>query len=254
MEYPRDYRNFLKSHGLEAWREKRVESDQMRGVQRPPAEKPFPQDAVLIDLVPREELNVGNMPVREVIARRKSRRAFTSEPLSLEELSYLLWATQGISRVGQAPDGLIAYRTVPSGGCRHTFETYLVINRVTGVEPGLYRYLPLEHKLLFMRSDTELLEQISSACCGQEFVGESAVVFIWTTIPYRMEWRYTVGSHKIIALDSGHVCQNLYLAAESIGGGACGIGAYFQKDVDAIIGADGEDEFTIYVAPVGKVG
>ena len=81
----------------------------------------------------------------------------------------------------------------------------------------------------------------------------SAVVFIWTAIPYRTEWRYTILSPKIIAQDSGHLCQNLYLACEAIGAGTCAIGAYDQGKMDPILGVDGSEELAIYVATVGKV-
>jgi nitroreductase len=68
-----------------------------------------------------------------------------------------------------------------------------------------------------------------------------------------MEWRYHLIAHKVIALDAGHLCQNLYLACESIGAGTCGIGAYNQEKVDSILGVNGEDELTIYIAPTGKI-
>ncbi len=79
------------------------------------------------------------------------------------------------------------------------------------------------------------------------------MTFIWTVIPYRTEWRYSMLSPKIIAQDSGHLCQNLYLASEAIGAGTCAIGAYDQSKIDPILGVDGEEEFTIYMAPVGKI-
>ena len=78
------------------------------------------------------------------------------------------------------------------------------------------------------------------------------MVFIWTAIPYRTEWRYSMVAHKIIAMDAGHLCQNLYLASEAIGAGTCAVGAYNQSEMDTIVGVDGEDEFVIYVAPVGR--
>jgi SagB-type dehydrogenase family enzyme len=142
---------------------------------------------------------------------------------------------------------------VPSAGARHSFETYLIINRVTGLKPGIYRYLPLEHKLLIVNSQAPTNRQISDACSGQTFVSKAAAVFIWTTIPYRAEWRYTIRAYKGIAVDAGHICQNLYLACEAIGAGTCAILAYNQKATDALIGVDGEEEFTVYLAPVGKV-
>ena len=91
------------------------------------------------------------------------------------------------------------------------------------------------------------------AASNQSFAGKSAVTFIWTTIPARMEWRYSRASYKVIALDAGHVCQNLYLACETIGAGTCAIAAYDQEIADSILGIDGVEEFTIYMAPVGKV-
>jgi SagB-type dehydrogenase family enzyme len=81
----------------------------------------------------------------------------------------------------------------------------------------------------------------------------TAVCFIWTAVPYRMEWRYSTLSPKLIALDAGHVCQNLYLACEAIGAGTCAIGAYDQRAIDAFLRVDGVDEFAVYMAPVGKV-
>jgi SagB-type dehydrogenase family enzyme len=207
---------------------------------------------------------MGRMPVAEAIRRRRSRREFTEEPLSLGELSFLLWATQGMDEVATrafggwlaakdpaAPRARALLRTVPSAGGRHPFETYLLVNRVEGLAPGLYRYLAVEHKLVALRADGELAEEVADTF--MPWVQRSAVVFIWATVPYRTEWRYSIMAHKMIAQESGHVCQNLYLASEAIGAGACAI-TYDQAKVDGILGVDGEEEFTVYVAPVGKVG
>jgi len=83
-------------------------------------------------------------------------------------------------------------------------------------------------------------------------VGAAAVTFVWTAIPYRMEWRYGLAAHRVILLDAGHVCQNLYLACEAIGAGTCAAAAYDQEKIDGLLGLDGKDEFVIYLAPVGK--
>jgi SagB-type dehydrogenase family enzyme len=238
-------RHFLKADDWEVWGT--LETDQRRGVPVPALEKPVPEGAQLVDLVAPADLTVGQAPLLEVIRRRRSRRSFTPEPLTLEELSFLLWATQGIS--GARPN----LRTVPSGGARHPFETYLLIRRVEGVEPGIYRYLPLEHKLCFHRPLPERQGKVEGAWRGQRMMEECAVVFLWTAIPYRTEWRYAVVAHKIIAQDSGHLCQNLYLACEAIGAGTCAVGAYSQAPADALLGVDGEDEFVVYMAPVGKI-
>jgi SagB-type dehydrogenase family enzyme len=192
-----------------------------------------------------------NISIAEAIRNRESRRKYTPESLKLPELSFLLWATQGIKSFDK--NRVLTKRTVPSGGARHPFETYLIINRVEGVEPGVYRYLPIEHKLLLVDNSKPVPTRISEACWGQGFVGESAVVFVWAAIPYRTEWRYSVISYKDIAVEAGHICQNLYLACEAIGAGARAILAYEQKAMDSLIGVDGEDEFTVYLASLGKV-
>ncbi|MFC1921727.1 SagB/ThcOx family dehydrogenase [Chloroflexota bacterium] len=255
------YRRFLKSDRWEDW--KNYESDQKKGLSPPPRQKSYPEGATLIDLIAAEDLTVGQMPVIQAIRRRRSRREFTEQPLTLEELSFLLWATQGINDhatqafgdwlVSKDPDAVKAQstlRTVPSAGGRHPFETYTLVNRVKGLDPGLYRYLAVEHKLLFLRAGTELTEQVVDGF--MRWVQRSTVVFIWATIPYRTEWRYSIVAHKMITQESGHICQNLYLASEAIGAGTCAI-TYDQAKVDRILGVDGKEEFAIYVAPVGKV-
>jgi len=224
---------------------------QNRGVEPPPIQKPYPKDATLIDLVSVSKLkDISSMDVFTAIYNRKSRRDFTFESLSLKELSFLLWATQGIRKV---INPAAAFRTTPSAGCRHALETYLCVFRVENLLEGIYRYLPIEHKLLPVSNPAQLSSRIIAAALGQQFVASSAVTFIWTTIPYRMEWRYSMAAHKVIALDAGHVCQNLYTACEAIGAGICAVAAYNQKMMDELVDVDGNEEFTIYLAPVGRV-
>ena len=160
-----------------------------------------------------------------------------------------MWATQGIR---QNLDSGHALRTVPSAGCRHAFETYLCVLNIQDLDQGIYRYLPREHQLLFEFTEEDLNKKIRHAVLGQRYPGEAAVTFIWATIPYRMEWRYGIAAHKVIAIDAGHVCQNLYLACEAIGAGTCAIAAYDQGERDKLLRIDGQDEFTIYIASVGK--
>ncbi|MEN6370037.1 MAG: SagB/ThcOx family dehydrogenase [Thermotogota bacterium] len=226
--------------------------DQQKGVTPPPFEKPAAPGAKLIPLVPADRIALGRMPLVNAIRDRESRREFTDEALSLEELSFLLWATQGIRRV--SPKGTWAMRNVPSGGCRHPFETYLRVRHVETLAPGLYRYLPVEHALVAVDAPgADPTISLAEACYGQQFVDTAAVSFVWTAIPYRTEWRYGPDSLKDILLSCGHICQNLYLACESIGAGTCAIVAYDQDELDTFLGVDGKDEISLYVAPVGKV-
>jgi len=226
-------------------------SDERQGIAPPPIERPFPEGATRVAMIAPDDLSLGSMPLAQAIRERQSRRTFTEEPLTLEELSFLLWATQGIRK--RHPERPIAFRTVPSGGCRHPYETYLQIERVEGVPPGLYRYSALDHELVFLREvrgDAE--PTLAEVCHGQSSVAAAAVTFIWTSIPYRMEWRYGPDSPKDILLGCGHVCQNLYLACESVGLGTCAIVAYAQDAMDAYLELDEDDEITLYVAPVGR--
>jgi SagB-type dehydrogenase family enzyme len=245
----RERRVLLKHHGIEheEWR-----SLQRRGIPPPPLEKPYPENSNLIGLMKTDDMSIDAIPLMGAIERRQSHRRFTDDSLTLEELSFLLWATQGVKSVDR--NKVWTKRTVPSGGARHPFETYPIVNRVESIEPRVYRYLPIEHKLLAVaKGDPQLPDKVSTACYGQTFIGKSAVVFVWATIPYRTEWRYSVISYKDILIEAGHICQNLYLACEAIGAGTCAIAAYDQEAMDTLIGVDGEDEFTVYLAPVGKV-
>jgi SagB-type dehydrogenase family enzyme len=227
-------------------------TDQHKGIQVPPVEKPYDSDADRIQL-PFPDQWTQKIEKKDLIAaisNRRSRRRFTSERLSMDELAFLLWATQGIR---QPAGGNLAYRTVPSAGARHSFETYLFVMRVEGIQPGLYRYLPVSNELLFVSEVGNMERRLAHACLGQAFVARGAVTFIWTTIPYRMEWRYSLAAHRVILIDAGHVCQNLYLACEAIQAGTCAVGAYDQEALDELLAIDGKDEFAVYLAPVGKI-
>lgn len=226
------------------WGTRSRNTDQMNGIPMPPFEKPFPDNATLIKLVPHEEISCGKTEVYTTIVERRSRRRYKDEAISLEELSYLLLSTQGIINPNRPQ-----FRTSPSGGARHGIETYLYIEKVDSINTGLYRYLPIEHKLLYL--GTPKKETLTSALADQDF--KPAVTFIWTVVPYRIAWRYDGAEEKLALLDVGHICQNLYIACEAENMGTCAIGAYEQKPLDDFLGIDGETEFSIYASPVGKM-
>lgn len=246
-ESTRNFKYFLKDDIRQQTDFRRT--DQNLGVPVPPIEKPCPLDAKKIPLIAPEALVMGELSLKKAISHRESRRKFKTQALTLDELSFLLWSTQGVREWRQKN----ALRTVPSAGNRHSLETYLVVFNVVGLAPGIYRYLPSQHQLVLESSPEQLKARVIEAALNQPFVGAGAVTFIWTAIPYRMEWRYADASYKVIALDAGHVCQNLYLACEAIGAGTCAIAAYNQQSADRLLNVDGEEEFVIYMAPVGKV-
>lgn len=244
------YREFLKDSIR-----KRINfrvSDQYQGTPEPTQQERVDPNAPIIGLPDPASCksSLQHPHLIDAIAGRKSRRRFSDSSLTLEELSFLLWSTQGLRAPGREPSH---FRTVPSAGARHSFETYLFINRIETLPTGLYRYLPLTHELVLVyETDQDFKKEISRAVLGQQFVATSAVVFVWTTVPYRMEWRYLQAAHRVILLDCGHVCQNLYLACEALGVGTCAIAAYDQEAIDDLLRIDGEEQFTIYLAPVGR--
>ena len=247
MDKVKEQRKWMKSNFAEM---EGVESDQRLGLVQPPLQKYYDENGNIIDLPKVKENVLRKVNILEIINNRKSRRSYSNENISLEELAFLLWSTQGVKDIRD--NNYATIRTVPSAGARHPFETYLAINKVEGLKSGIYRYLPLTHQLLFMFEEENLEERISELSLGQKFAGSCAVTFIWSAIPYRGEWRYNLVAHKAMLLDAGHVCQNLYLACEAINCGTCAIAAYDQENFDKFLKLDGEDEFVVYLAPVGK--
>lgn len=243
-------RSFLKSNFNEF---RNIKTDKMKGVSQPEGVKPYYPNSRIINLPAVNENILKKQDIYECIKDRRSTRLYSEEPISLEELSYLLWATQGITMTNKAG---MTFRTVPCSGATHSFETYLFIINVVGLEEGIYRYLPIEHKLLFMFALEDIDTKLDEITLDQPFVPhfakKAAVTFAWSTTPYRSEWKYDISAHKKILIDVGHVCQNLYLAGESVDMGVCAIGIYDQEAVDNLFKLDGEEEFIIYLAAAGK--
>jgi len=227
-----------------------IETDQEKELPQPDIQKPCHESDLLIDLCPFEDFSNYDASLLETLKNRKSRRKYSENPITFNELSFLLWSTQGVKKI--VNNGYATLRTAPSAGARQPFETYIIASKVEYLKPGLYRYLPLEHKLVFESELPDIYEKLDAATLNQGFIAKSAVTFVWAAVPYRTEWRYESAATKLIAIDAGHICQNLYLAGEAIGAGVCAVAAYDQEKMDALIGVDGEEEFTIYLAAVGK--
>lgn len=224
-------------------------SDQRKGLPQPPLELSYDKARPVIDLPLPADLPAYELDLRSTIENRRSVRRYSRDSLTLEELSFLLWCTQGVKEI---IDTHAALRTVPSAGARHAFETYLLVNNVEGLEAGLYRFLAIEHKLLQMNTLAGLADAITDACLHQSHVKKSAVTFFWSADPYRMTWRYGERGFRYLHLDAGHVCQNLYLSAAAIGAGVCAIAAFEDEALNRLLGLDGEEQFVIYLATVGK--
>lgn len=225
-------------------------SGQMMGLSQPPVELPCPGNGEAIRLPAPDSIAVPHIDLRDAILHRESRRSYRREPITLAELSFLLWCSQGVKR---EVTGEYTFRTVPSAGARHAFETYVLVNNVEGVPPGLYRYLAIEHLLAQVSAEPGIADNIFHACLYQQFAKKNAVTIIWTAVPYRMTWRYSERGYRYLFLDAGHACQNLYLGAEAVGCGVCAIGAFDDEAMNQLLGLDGESQFVIYIATVGRI-
>ena len=186
-----------------------------------------------------------------LIRDRRSARIYTGEEMSLLQLSFLLWATQGVKKLRGKKYATL--RTVPCGGARHEFETYLIVRNVTGLRPGAYHYLPLEHALEYLRPIEDAEQAITESLSGQSWAAKANVVFYWSMVPYRAEWRYGIYAHRIALIDAGHIRQNLYLACTGLNLGTCAIGAFSDPACNALFELDGVEEYIVYTAPVATV-
>lgn len=230
------------------------ESDQEKGIKAPAIDMPYRLDAETICLPDPKSIELDNVNIIELIEQRRSVRQYSKQALTLEELSYTLWATQGVKEVLEPQPGYeVTLRTVPSAGARHPFETFLLINNVEGITPGIYRYVATKHILVAFDLSEGIAKEVSKACLGQRFIERSAVTFIWVADIYKTIWRYKERSYRYAMLDAGHVCQNLYLTAGTIQSGVCAIAAYNDDVLNGLLQLDGNMQFSIYVATLGKL-
>ncbi len=210
--------------------------------ERPPQYKSYPDAARTPLPSPR---NADGLSLAAAIQQRRSIRDYTDEMLSLDALSQLLYATDGITLERR---GL---RSAPSAGALYPIETYVVAHRVADLEAGVYHYAVQDHSLARVRAGN-FQNDIARAGLMQGFLGEANVVLVLTAIFQRLRWKYRERTYRYALLEAGHMGQNVYLAATSMGMGACAVGAFNDKDVNALIGVDGEAEAALYLLAVGK--
>jgi len=190
----------------------------------------------------------GGKSLWEAIAQRRSTRDFSDQSITYTELSQLVWATQGITLKAQGFD----FRASPSAGALYPIETYFVANRVEDIPAGLYHYDVRKTQFILLR-EGNFGPELSQAGLGQEMLEEAACVFVWTAIVGRSKWKYRERAYRYIYMDAGHIGQTLYLAATALDLGCCTVGAFFDDEVDNLIGVDGKKEISVYLGAVGRV-
>lgn len=214
-------------------------------VNKPKTYKKYPDAIKKIEL-PTPEFD-KSIEFWNVIKNRHSSRKFTSEPMSIMELSLFLYGLSGLNRIFPQ----YAFRTTPSAGGLYPIETYPVGNNVKDLEKGLYHYDIQGHSLNLLKQG-DFRRKVAEGCLDQNIAFTSAINFIWTAMIGRSQWKYLQRCYRYIYLDAGHIGQNFYLIAEALGLGACTIGAIYDDELNNLLGIDGVEETAIYVGVVGK--
>ena len=189
----------------------------------------------------------GGPPLEEVLARRRSVRDYAARPVTLEELSRLLHDATGIT---DRRDPTWWFRSVPSSGALYPIEVYPVVFNVAGVAPGVYHYDVRRHRLELVRAG-DFRREVFDAAVSQEMILHTGLVLVLTGIFARVQFKYVDRSYRYMLLEAGHLGQNVYLAATALGLAPCGIGAYFDDDLNRLLGVDGREEATVYLLAVG---
>lgn len=189
----------------------------------------------------------GGPPLEVVLMQRRSVREYADRSLRLDELSRLLYDSTGIT---DRRDPSLAFRTIPSSGALFPIEVYPVLFRVAGVAPGVYHYDVQRHRLELVRPG-DFRREVFQAAVSQEMVLHTSLVLVLTGVFARVQWKYVDRAYRYLLLEAGHLGQNVYLAATALGLAPCGIGAFFDDDLNRLLGVDGRDEATVYLLAVG---
>jgi SagB-type dehydrogenase family enzyme len=213
---------------------------------KPDSYKEYP-DAITVKL--ERPKKCGDMSLHEALLRRKSLRRYLDVPVSSDALSCLVWASSGIQRKEMG----LEFRTTPSAGALYPIETYLVVNEVEHIEQGIYHYNVKDHVLEELKRGNSS-DVTAQASLGQMMCAKAAVVIIWTAVFERSRWKYQQRAYRYVYLEAGQMAQNLALASTSLGLGCCQVGAFFDNEVNQIIGVDGTNESVVYMSVIGQTG
>jgi SagB-type dehydrogenase family enzyme len=186
------------------------------------------------------------MSLNLALKTRRSIRRFRRQPITTDEISYLLWASTGIQRTEAGYE----FRTAPSAGALYPIDTYLIANNVDTLEMGLYHYAVRAHQLEQLDKG-DLRPAIAAAALGQTMCGTAAAVFVWSAVFARCKAKYGQRAYRYVYLDAGHIAENLALAAVSLDLGSCEIGAFYDDQVNVILDIDGVNESVICMAVLG---
>ena len=211
---------------------------------KPPLYKNYPE----AKKTPLPKPQYRGMILEQAIEQRRSVRNYSDQPLDLKDLSQLLFAAQGVTGKTYGTP----LRTSPSAGALYPFEIYVIANNVKDLEQGIYHFSVLDHALELVKAG-DCRDEIVAACLKQDMLGKANVTFVLSAIPDRTRHKYGERGFRYIYMEAGHISQNIYLQSTSLGLGSVSIGAFFDKDVNKLIGIDGQSEIAIYLHAVGKL-
>jgi SagB-type dehydrogenase family enzyme len=180
--------------------------------------------------------------LENILHQRRSVRRFSQAELTIEQVGRLLFAGQGVNR----PKG---YRTVPSAGALYPLELFLVAGGVSSLEPGVYRYRPLEHDLVRV-TPGDLREEVAEACLGQRWIATAPAQIVISAVSKRVTGKYGVRGVQYVHMEAGAVSQSIALEAVSLGLGTTVVGAFQDQSLQEILGS-GSEEQPLLVLPVG---
>ncbi len=200
------------------------------------------------------EIKKRNVSVEKAIMNRRSRRKFKPDPLTIDEISDILYFTYGSTAVVPAYGlGIEKFplRAAPSAGALAPIELYpVLLSPPEDLKKGIYHYNVLKHSLEFI-IEGDVKDLLIEACLGQHFVGEAPFAVIFTAVYSRSKWRYGLRAYRYIHLDCGFAAENLYLIAESLGLGTVAIGAFDDEKISVLLQLS-DDELPMLVMPVGR--
>ena len=183
----------------------------------------------------------GELSVEQALRNRRSVRSYDPRALTLDEVSQLLWAAQGI-KFGE-------FRTAPSAGALYPLEVHLVAGDVDGLEAGVYRYDPDTHRLreIFRR---DIRKSLASAAYGQDWLADAPAALVFSAVYERSTGKYGKRGIRYTHMEIGHAGQNVYLQARALGLGTVVVGAFTDSRVRKLLRMP-DDEQPLSIMPVG---
>ena len=192
----------------------------------------------------------GDVSVEKALMNRRSHRHFQNKAISANQLSQILWAAYGITlpRPGHR-DLRGGLRTTPSAGATFPLEIYAIIGNVEGIEPGVYRYISEEHKIV-RTIDRDVRSELTEAALRQGMVRDAPASVFFSAVFSRATGRYGERGRRYVYMEIGHSAQNVYLQAEALGLGTCAIGAFSDSRVSQLLQLPSNEE-PLYLMPIG---